>query len=115
MAYKDMFEIAISQGQGLRSILGLYFPIANILFVSCGFCQQVVTRLIYSQPDRATLTVNRCTGVIERVAGQLVKDKKQKILDCEKSGTTHAGKDLLSLLRKLIPLSLSIDSNFENQ
>jgi hypothetical protein len=34
-AYKDMFEIAISQGQAFRTILGIYFPMANTLFVSC--------------------------------------------------------------------------------
>lgn len=32
-AYKEMFEIAISQGQGMRAVLGLYFPILNIIWV----------------------------------------------------------------------------------
>jgi hypothetical protein len=35
LAYKDMFEIAISQNQGLRTLLGIYLPWINIFFVSC--------------------------------------------------------------------------------
>jgi hypothetical protein len=34
MAYKEMFEISISQGQGPRSILSIYLPIIDTLFVS---------------------------------------------------------------------------------
>jgi hypothetical protein len=33
-AYKDMFEIAISQAHKLRSNLAIYFPILNVLYVS---------------------------------------------------------------------------------
>jgi hypothetical protein len=33
-AYKEMFEIAISQGQKLRDILVIYFPILDALWVS---------------------------------------------------------------------------------
>jgi hypothetical protein len=33
-AYKEMFEIAISQGQALRDILVIYFPILDALWVS---------------------------------------------------------------------------------
>ena len=33
-AYKEMFEIAIAQDDGIRAVLGLYFPILNVLFVS---------------------------------------------------------------------------------
>lgn len=82
-AYKEMFEIAISQGQELRSILGIYFPLLNTLY-----------------PDKATITVSRCQKVIRRVAGQLVQEKKRKIMEGEKSGSAYAGKDLLSLLLK---------------
>jgi hypothetical protein len=51
------------------------------------------------QPDKATLTVMRCQRVIRRVAGQLVQEKKHKIMEGEKNGKAYAGKDLLSLLR----------------
>ena len=33
-AYKDMFETALSQNQEMRSLLGIYFPILNTLYVS---------------------------------------------------------------------------------
>ena len=33
-AYKDMFEIAVSQGSAFRSVLGIYFPVLNKVFVS---------------------------------------------------------------------------------
>ena len=38
LAYKEMFEVAISQGSNLKSILAIYFPIIWILFVRCTFC-----------------------------------------------------------------------------
>ena len=43
-------------------------------------------------------TVHRCQEVIHRVAGQLVQEKKRKIVDGDKAGSAYAGKDLLSLL-----------------
>ena len=47
-------------------------------------------------------TVQRCQGVIRRVAGHLVQEKKRKIL----AGTSSdSGKDLLSLL--CMPNSIS--------
>lgn len=33
-AYKDMFEIAVSQGSAFRSVLGIYLPVLNKIFVS---------------------------------------------------------------------------------
>ncbi|EGN99960.1 hypothetical protein SERLA73DRAFT_180296 [Serpula lacrymans var. lacrymans S7.3] len=82
-AYKEMFEIAVSQGQGFRTILAIYFPIINRLF-----------------PDHRARTVHRCQEVIRRVAGRLVQQKKAKISEGDKGGSTYAGKDLLSLLLK---------------
>lgn len=34
-AYKEMFEMAISQSDGIRTVIGLYIPLLNELFVSC--------------------------------------------------------------------------------
>jgi hypothetical protein len=56
-------------------------------------------RLTLLKPTRVTATVNRCQEVIRRVAGQLIQEKKRTIMEGEKSGSTHVGKDLLSLLR----------------
>jgi len=47
-------------------------------------------------------TVKRCQEVIRRVAGHLVTEKKRKIMEGEKTGSTFVDKDLLSLLRTLI-------------
>jgi hypothetical protein len=56
-------------------------------------------QLTFLKPGRVTVIVNRCQEVIRRVAGQLIQDKKREITEGEKSGSTRAGKDLLSLLR----------------
>ncbi|KIJ67836.1 hypothetical protein HYDPIDRAFT_173589 [Hydnomerulius pinastri MD-312] len=82
-AYKEMFEIAVSQGDGFRTVLGIYFPLLNVLF-----------------PDRRVKTLKRCQAVIRRVAGKLVQSKKSRIMEGEKSGAGYGGKDLLSLLLK---------------
>ncbi|EPQ57508.1 cytochrome P450 [Gloeophyllum trabeum ATCC 11539] len=85
LAYKEMFEIAISQSAGgaLRSVLAIYFPIIDKLF-----------------PNQATRTVDRAHDVIERVAGQLIQEKKRKIHEGEVNGKGYHGKDLLALLLK---------------
>ncbi|TFK44652.1 cytochrome-450 hydroxylase [Crucibulum laeve] len=83
MAYKEMFEVAISQGRPIRTIVGIYFPLFNTLF-----------------PDKAVHTVKRCQRVIHRVAGELIQEKKRKIAEGEKSGSAYDGKDLLSMLLK---------------
>ncbi|KAH7926700.1 cytochrome P450 [Leucogyrophana mollusca] len=82
-AYKEMFEIAVSQGEGFRTILGIYLPTINNLF-----------------PDNRARTVLRCQEVIRRVAGKLVQQKKSRIQEGEKNGIANADKDLLSLLLK---------------
>ncbi|KIK97745.1 hypothetical protein PAXRUDRAFT_824616 [Paxillus rubicundulus Ve08.2h10] len=82
-AYKEMFEIAVSQGDGLRTVLGIYFPLLNVLL-----------------PDQRVKTVKRCQTVIHRVAGKLIQSKKTRIMEGEKSGSGYADKDLLTLLLK---------------
>ncbi|KAI6040266.1 cytochrome-450 hydroxylase [Pisolithus marmoratus] len=82
-AYKEMFEIAVSQSNGFRTVIGIYIPLLNELF-----------------PDERVKTVKRCQEVIERVAGRLIQQKKSRILEGEDTGQGHAGKDLLTLLIK---------------
>ncbi|KAI0076708.1 cytochrome-450 hydroxylase [Panus rudis PR-1116 ss-1] len=83
-AYKDMFEVAVSQqSNGLKAAFIVYVPYHDVLF-----------------PDEASRTVKRCRAVIERVAGQLIQEKKRKLSDAEKSGSVFQGKDLLTLLLK---------------
>ncbi|KAG6844337.1 hypothetical protein H0H87_007613 [Tephrocybe sp. NHM501043] len=82
-AYKEMFEVAISQGNVARTLLNIYFPSINRLF-----------------PDHIMRTVERCQKIIHRVAGQLIQENKRKISQAEKSGSSFVGKDLLSLLMK---------------
>ncbi|THV08596.1 cytochrome-450 hydroxylase [Dendrothele bispora CBS 962.96] len=83
LAYKDMFEIAISQGNLFRTLLSIYSPTLNQLF-----------------PDKAVKTVRRCQAVIRRVAGNLIQEKKYKIEEGERSGHAYTGRDLLTLLLK---------------
>ncbi|KAJ7703297.1 cytochrome P450 [Mycena rosella] len=83
LAYKDMFEVAISQGTPFRTLLSIYLPSVNKLFA-----------------DDTVRTVDRCQEVIRRVAGRLIQEKKQKIAEGEKSGDLYEGKDLLTLLLK---------------
>ncbi|KAJ7901734.1 cytochrome P450 [Mycena olivaceomarginata] len=83
IAYKDMFEVAISQGSMFRTLLSIYLPTINQLF-----------------PDNTVRTVKRCKEVIHRVAGRLIQEKKEKISEGEKSGDPYDGKDLLTLLLK---------------
>ncbi|KAF8134634.1 cytochrome P450 [Boletus edulis] len=82
-AYKEMFETALTQNNGFRTVLGIYFPILDLLF-----------------PNERVRTVKRCHAVINRVAGKLIQSKKTWITEGEKSGTGGTEKDLLSLLIK---------------
>ncbi|KAF8210134.1 cytochrome P450 [Mycena galopus ATCC 62051] len=82
-AYKDMFEVAISQGTMFRTLLSIYLPTINRLF-----------------PDHTVRTVQRCQEAIHRVAGRLVQEAKQKLSEGEKSDNPYDGKDLLTLLLK---------------
>ncbi|EIN11806.1 cytochrome-450 hydroxylase [Punctularia strigosozonata HHB-11173 SS5] len=82
-AYKDMFEIAISQSQGRRSVLSLYLPIIDVLF-----------------PDKAVKVVRKSQAVIKRVAGELIQQKKRRMVEGERAGKPYEGRDLLSVLLK---------------
>ncbi len=46
--------------------------------------------------------MKKSQAVIKRVAGRLIQEKKRKIEEAEKAGTTYGGKDLLSALREFI-------------
>jgi len=76
-----MFEHAISQPGGLRSAIYAYAPILKSLF-----------------PDEATKVVRKSRETINRVATQLIQEKKRMMEDCELSGKAYEGRDLLSLL-----------------
>ncbi|KAI0305588.1 cytochrome P450, partial [Multifurca ochricompacta] len=82
-AYKDMFEIAVSQSRSLRKALTMYAPIYERLF-----------------PGEAALAVRKGQKTIGRVARQLIQEKKKKIQEGEDNGNAYEGKDLLSLLLK---------------
>ncbi|RXW24956.1 hypothetical protein EST38_g866 [Candolleomyces aberdarensis] len=82
-AYKEMFEIAISQGDGLSTFISIYAPWVYKFF-----------------PSKISKTVQRCQEVIHRVAGNLIQDKKAKIEEGVKSGKPYNGRDLLTLLLK---------------
>ncbi|KAK7470690.1 hypothetical protein VKT23_002112 [Stygiomarasmius scandens] len=82
-AYKEMFEIAVSQGSLFRTLLSIYSPTLNQLF-----------------PDKAARTIKRCQAIIQRVAGNLIQEKKRKIAEGELSGQAYGGRDLLTLLLK---------------
>ncbi|KAJ6474217.1 cytochrome-450 hydroxylase [Mycena sanguinolenta] len=83
IAYRDMFEVAVSQGTMFRSLLSIYLPTINQLF-----------------PDKTVKTVQKSHEVIYRVAGRLIQEKKRKIFEGEKSGAPYEGTDLLTLLLK---------------
>ncbi|KZT41436.1 cytochrome P450 [Sistotremastrum suecicum HHB10207 ss-3] len=78
LAYKDMFEIAISQGQNLKSIIGIYLPIIWKLF-----------------PDESTRIVDKSWKTILKVGRHLVQTKKATIAD-----KNNTDRDLLTLLLK---------------
>jgi len=82
-AYKDMFEVSISQTQHLRKALDYYAPICGRLF-----------------PDKATYVVRKGRATINRVATQLIQEKKRRIQESEDSGKPYEGRDLLSHLLK---------------
>ncbi|KAG6821000.1 hypothetical protein H0H93_008629 [Arthromyces matolae] len=82
-AYKEMFEVAISQGNPARTLLNIYLPSISRLF-----------------PDKIMRTVERCQNTIHKVASQLIQENKRKLHASEKTGSPFLGKDLLSLLMK---------------
>lgn len=61
---------------------------------------------IQLQRDDRARTVDKCKAVIHRVAGQLIQERKQKILDAENAGKTYEGRDLLTLMCPCSTLTL---------
>ncbi|KAL1937797.1 hypothetical protein VTO73DRAFT_12816 [Trametes versicolor] len=100
MAYKDMFEIAISQQKGsLWDIAVLYFPALDGLW-----------------PGDRYRVVAKSHEVINRVAGRLIQEKKTKIAEAEKIGSVYGGKDLLSaLLKSNIAVDLPPDQRISDE
>lgn len=82
-AYREMFEVAISQGRLFRTMMDIYLPFLSPYF-----------------PDNTMRTVQRSQEVIRRIAGHLVTAKKRKIMEGEKKNSAFIEKDLLSLLLK---------------
>ncbi|KAH9485345.1 Cytochrome P450 monooxygenase 215 [Psilocybe cubensis] len=82
-AYKEMFEVAVSQGNPFRTIFSIYAPFLSSLF-----------------PDSTVRVVQRSQDTIRRVAGHLIQAKKAKIVQGLQDGVPYAGRDLLSLLLK---------------
>ncbi|KAJ7853349.1 cytochrome P450 [Mycena olivaceomarginata] len=80
VAYKDMFEVAISQGPIYRILLWIYLPFVNRIF-----------------PDDTVWTIQRCQDIIYRVAGRLIQVKKKKVAEGEKHDPDEV-QDLLTLL-----------------
>lgn len=58
MAYKDMFETAISQDQGIRSLVNLYTSIPDMLFVRAltGSRDLYLLHYMYGAADRDNQT-----------------------------------------------------------
>jgi hypothetical protein len=107
--------VAISQGGQFSTIVRLYFPILNTLFVRSLFFFCARADVPPPQPNRSVRTVARCQEVIHRVAGFLVQEKKRKITEGEKSGHANGGKDLLTLLRPSHPAALFPRPGHSNQ
>ncbi|CAK5281479.1 unnamed protein product [Mycena citricolor] len=72
IAYRDMFEIGLTRGSFIRTLLIIYLPFLNTIF-----------------PSRSTRTLERCRAVIHRVAGRLIQEKKAKIVEGELSGDEY--------------------------
>ncbi|KAH6914090.1 cytochrome-450 hydroxylase [Coprinopsis sp. MPI-PUGE-AT-0042] len=82
-AYKDMFEIGISQSDMVTTLIAIFAPWISKIF-----------------PNAMSRAVARCREVIHRVAGQLIQEKKHRIAEGVKTGKPYQGRDLLSLMLK---------------
>ncbi|KAH9850160.1 cytochrome-450 hydroxylase [Lenzites betulinus] len=100
MAYKDMFEIAVSQQSGsLWDLLALYVPVLDKVW-----------------PGERSRVVQKSHEVINRVAGRLIQEKKSKIAQAEKEGSVYGGKDLISaLLKANIAVDLPPDQRISDE
>ncbi|EJF55866.1 cytochrome-450 hydroxylase [Dichomitus squalens LYAD-421 SS1] len=99
-AYKEMFEIAVSQqGGGLWELAIVYAPILDRF-----------------APGPRYAVVKKSQEVIKRVAGRLIQEKKRKIEEAEKAGSIYGGKDLLSaLLRSNAAADLPPDQRISDE
>ncbi|KAI0063640.1 cytochrome P450 [Artomyces pyxidatus] len=82
-AYKDMFETAVSQSGTILSMISIYFPLWDKIF-----------------PTERSRAVLQGQETINRVASQVIQEKKARIREGEEAGKIYAGKDLLSLMLK---------------
>ncbi|KAI5824209.1 cytochrome-450 hydroxylase [Schizophyllum commune Tattone D] len=82
-AYKDMFELAVSQGSFWQTMTTIYAPFLLRLF-----------------PTKKQRTVKRCQEVIRRVTGDIIQHKKRKIEEGVRDGKPYEAKDILTLLLK---------------
>ncbi|EJD02970.1 cytochrome-450 hydroxylase [Fomitiporia mediterranea MF3/22] len=83
MAYKDMFEIAVSRGETLLDIAIVYFPWLEEYF-----------------PNEKTRTDQRSQEIINRVGTQIIKEKTRRVVEGEANGSEYKGIDFLTLLIK---------------
>ncbi|KAI0035888.1 cytochrome P450 [Vararia minispora EC-137] len=81
IAYREMFEIGVAQEQKTRSIWGVVFPFIIRIF-----------------PDTYNIVLNRSHEIINRVARQLISEKKARIAEADARGELYAARDLLTLL-----------------
>ena len=102
LAYKEMFEIAVSQqGGGVWELLLMYAPILDRILVREHPCtQRSCLTSLWMKPGERYGVIKKSQATIQRVAGQLIQEKKRKIQEAEKSGSAYIGKDLLSALRE---------------
>ncbi|KAI0337211.1 cytochrome P450 [Trametopsis cervina] len=83
-AYVDMFDAVLSKNKRpFWRTIALYWPILDRIF-----------------PDETTRFTAKCRAVIDRIAGDLIQEKKRKIAEAEEKGQNYQGKDLLTLLLK---------------
>lgn len=82
-AYKDMFELAVSQGSFLHTMTSIYVPFLLRIF-----------------PTKAQRTIVRCRGTIRRITGDIIQHKKRKLEEGVRSGKLYEAKDILTLLLK---------------
>ncbi|KAG8906601.1 hypothetical protein FRC01_007948, partial [Tulasnella sp. 417] len=81
LAYKDMFDLSINQGQNLRALMGIWYPWLDTIW-----------------PTAATRVVKKSHEIIYGVGNQLVQETKRQILEGKLDEKNS--KSMLSLLIK---------------
>jgi hypothetical protein len=95
-----MFEVVISQSHPVWTLFRIYAPFMSALLASSSSLSSFLLTDCWQPDGKVDKTVKRCHGVIHRVAGHLIQEKKLKIQEGEEIGVAYDGKDLLSLLRE---------------